>query len=458
MIQFESRADSRQRSVYTHTRIVELITFAWLLPIAGLVIFPDNPIGLESGFPWIIAGPVIFAARYGSAWGALCSLLAAVLFLIPFPAYTSMAADLSVLTIGTLFISVVVGDTANTWRRKSQKLKAENQYLKHRFKEFSTDYHVLKVSHGLLEEHMAGQRLSLREALQQLKTLLKSSPDDSQIGKDLMAVFSHFCSIQVAGLYTISDGNSVKTEPVATHGRMVELPLFDPLLKAAIDTREVASIKLEVLAEKHLSSSLLAVVPLVGSDGHLHGVLAIKDMHFMAFQQRNLNLLALLGYYVGNQLSRTHSAALSQFDFFYAELETALRFAHTQGTESVLLCLRFGNHPEVEKIAEFVNLAIRGLDASLLLTGDDNTPVLSLLLPLMSESSGIKFMQRINTAVDEEFGIPLQDVLAGSALHEIDSAESLASCLKHLVDEIGPIAVKMAMQGKTLAQEQSDAA
>ena len=439
-------------------RIIELAAFAWLLPIGGLAIFPANPTGLASGFPWVMAGPIVFAARYGSGWGALCSLLTGLLLLAPIPAYTSLPINLSVLVIGMVFLSVVVGDTSAAWRKKSQAMDAENQYLRHRFKEFSADYHVLKVSHGLLEEHMAGQRLSLREALQQLKSLLKSSPDDQQVGKDLMAVFSHFCSIQVAGLYTMVDGKSLKTEAVATHGKMVDLPLFDPLLRAAIDTREVASIRLEVLAEKHLSNSLLAVVPLVGSDGHLHGVLAIKDMHFMAFQQNNLNLLALLGHYIGNQLSRTHSAALTQFDFFVSELETACRFAQSQGTESVLLCLEFTDHPENQRIAEFINLAIRSLDTSLLLTGDRHTPVLSLLLPLMTQAKSIEFMQRVSVAVNEEFSVDLDDLLVRSALHEIDAAESIASCTAYLTDVVGPEAVKLAAQGKVLAPEQSDAA
>ena len=446
-----------RRGAGQRQRVLELVFFAWLLPAGGLLIFPDNPTGLLSGFPWVIAGPLLFAARYGSGWGVSCGLMTGLFLLFPFAPYTALATQHSVLAIGTLVMSLVVGDAATAWRKSSQKAEAENQYLRHRLKEFSTDYHVLKVSHGLLEEYMAGQRLSLREALQQLKPVLTSGERGIEAGNELMAVFSQFCSIQVAGLYAMSDAKLVDKTPIATHGDMFELPVFDPLLRAAISTHEVASIKLESLAENHHESSLLAVVPLVDTDGHLHGVLAIKDMHFMAFQQQNLNLLALLGYYVGNQLTRSRGAALSRADWFLAELDTVLRFAHSHSTESALICLNFSTADGNERIAEFISSGIRSLDASWIIEGDDQTPVLSVLLPLMSETQTHAFLQRVNSAVSEEFGVALIDVLQGTAMQMITAADSRVTCLAFLSEHIGPLAIGAALQAGD-AQEQSGVA
>ncbi|MDC0434580.1 GAF domain-containing protein [bacterium] len=458
LVPFRQKTGNLQARVRQRSRYYELIAFAWVLPLIGLAMFPADPTGLDSGFPWVIAGPLVFAARYGSGWGLSCGLLTGGFFLIPFPAYTALSGDYLVLALGTLFMSVVVGDTSAAWRRKSQKADAENQYLQHRLKEFSADYHVLKVSHGLLEEHLAGQRLSLREALQQLKPMLNSSFNDIRAGSEMLAVFSQFCSIQVAGLYTMIDDKNVKPEAVAKHGKMAELPLFDPLLRAAIETHEVASIKLDSLAEQHLQSGLLAVVPLAGADGHLHGVLAIKDMHFMAFQQQNLNLLALLGYYVGNQLSRIHGAVQSQAGFFFSELDTVLRFAQAHSTESAVFCLIFSDHKDSARIAEFVSSTIRSLDASLLLLDDNKTPVLSLLLPLMTETKSIGFMQRVNDAVKEEFCVSLDEALQSSALYRIDSASSRASFMEHLKHAAGAETIEQALQESVATVEQYNAA
>ena len=419
------------------TRFIEMLVFAFLLPLGGLVLFADDPTGLKSGFPWVVAGALLFSARYGSLWGVACAASTGLFINLPIMAYGDAGAQHVTLALGTLVMSLVVGDAASSWRQRSRRSEAENQYLRHRLKEFSADYHVLKVSHGQLEEHMAGQRLSLREALQRLRPELTSSHDGIQTGSELMAVFSQFCSIQVAGLYAMSSENRIDPKPVATHGDMFDLPMFDPILRAAIKERELISIKLESLDDKHHENSLLAVVPLVDTEGRLHGVLAIKDMHFMAFQQQNLNILALLGSYVGDMLTRSKGTAASRTDWFMAELYVALRFAHLHDTESVLMSLKFNAEVRSSEVADYVSTSIRGLDASWLTVADDGSPVLCLLLPLMSESQGRAFLKRIDKAVLDHFHLPFENTMQGVQLKSIRRKDSRAMCLAFLGQHMG---------------------
>lgn len=426
-----------QRGSSEKLRVIELCFFSCLLPIGGLLAFPENPTGLASGFPWVVVGPIVFAARYGSGWGVSCAMLTGLFLQLPVDAYTSQNLLHGTLGLGTVVISILVGDVSSTWRKRSRNSEAENEYLRHRLKEFSTDYHVLKVSHGLLEEYMAGQRLSLREALQQLKPVLTSNKQGMEAGAELMAIFSHFCSIQVAGLYTMVDGGKIRKKPVATHGDMIELSAFDPLLRTALSEKEMVSIKLESLAENHHEHSLLAVVPLVDTDGHIHGVLAVKDMHFMAFQNENLNLLALLGFYIGNQLTRSRGEALSRADWFMAELDTVLRFAHSHNTESSLLALKFLNNEEASHAAIYVSESIRALDASWIVTDSEGASVLCLLLPLMTETQCMAFVQRMNRQVDEKFNKSLEIMLSQSIVQQITEIDTKKSCLEFLTTIVG---------------------
>lgn len=446
----------------TSGRLLELLFFACVLPFAGLLAFSDDPTGLHAGFPWAAAGALVFAARYGSLWGVLCALLMGIVINLPLFVHADLGGQHMALALGTVVMCLVVGDAASSWRTRSQQSEAENQYLRHRLKEFSTDYHVLRVSHGQLEEHMAGQRLSLREALQRLKPVLSSENEGIQAGSELMAVFSQFCSIQVAGLYTMTGDNRVDAHPVATHGDMFELPLFDPILRTAIKERELVSLKLESLDEKHHESSLLAAVPLVDTNGHLHGVLAIKDMHFMAFQQQNLNILALLGNYMGDMLTRSKGAAESRAAWFMTELDTALRFARTHSTDSVLLSLRFGTDELSERVARYVSTSIRSLDASWLLTADDGADVLCLLLPLMSETHGKAFMERIDSVVSREFGQPLSTFVTDSQFKSLCGSDSRAQCLSFLSTHTGEAALEADLQkdsnGSDMSGRQSDVA
>lgn len=426
----------------TGRRLVELLFFACALPFVGLLAFAEDPTGLHAGFPWVAAGALVFAARYGSLWGVLCAVMTGLLINLPLFAHADVGGQHAALALGTVVMCLVVGDAASSWRTRSQQSEAENQYLRHRLKEFSTDYHVLKVSHGQLEEHMAGQRLSLREALQRLKPALSAGSDGLQAGSELMAVFSQFCSIQVAGLYAMASETRVDTQPVATHGDMFELPLFDPILRTAIKQRELVSIKLESLDDKHHENSLLAVVPLVDTNGRLHGVLAIKDMHFMAFQQQNLNILALLGHYMGDMLTRSEGAAESRAAWFMTELDTALRFARSHSTESVLLSLRFNKEAESAEVARFISTSIRSLDASWMIQADDGATVLCLLLPLMSESHGQAFLQRVDKVVTSEFAKPLKACVEGMQLKSLRSSDSRAECLAFLSKHTGIAALQ----------------
>lgn len=450
--------NSFRRGSSEKLRVVELIAFACLLPAGGLIAFPDNPAGLASGFPWVIVGSIVFAARYGSGWGVSCAVVTGLFLQLPVEAYQQLAAQHGALALGTIVISMLVGDASSSWRKRSRNAEAENEYLRHRLKEFSTDYHVLKVSHGLLEEYMAGQRLSLREALQQLKPVLSSNKNGIEAGHELMAIFSHFCSIQVAGLYAVNEQGKIESSPVAIHGDMINLPVFDPLLRTAIESKELVSIRLESLAESHHEDSLLAVVPLVDTEGHLHGVLAIKDMHFMAFQQENLNLLALLGFYVGNQLTRSRGAALSRADWFLAELDTVMKFAHSHSTESSILSLKFKESSLAPEAAGFISESIRSLDASWIIRSQEGTPVLCLLLPLMTETQCIAFIKRMNRVIDEKYGVSLDSMLADSMVRQITAADTRATCLTFIAQLVGASALKKAIAIERSEGGQVDAA
>lgn len=447
-----------RQGISNKVRVVELVFFACLLPSLGVWMFSSNPTGSASGFPWVIVGTLLFSARYGSSWGGACALVSGLYLQLPLAAYEGIAAENLHLALAALVMSLVIGDASAAWRSRSQKAEAENHYLRHRLKQFSADYHVLKVSHGLLEEHMVGQRLSLREALQRLKPVLSSGGDGLESGSELMAVFSQFCSIQVAGLYAMSGPRTVDVTPVAIHGDMFDLPVFDPVLRRAISTCEVVSIKLESLADRHHDHCLLAVVPLVDIEGHIHGVLAIKDMHFMAFQQQNLNLLALLGSYVGNQFTRSKGASMSRANWFFSEVDIALRFSCSHGTESTLLSLKFCNHQLSDRVAHVLSESIRSLDASWIVENDERVPVLCLLLPLMSEVQSQAFLRRINTLVKEKYGISLRKILAGVRLMQVESDDTRESCIAFLSEHVGYRTMQTKLRAGVVSQAHSGAA
>ena len=410
-------------------RVIEMIVFALAAPVAGMLLFAGDPLGINSGFPWAVIGPIIFAARYGVTWGAGCALVAIIAMLYPHNAYEGQFALTVAMAVGTLVLSIIVGDASSNWRQRAGQASAENQYLRHRLKEFSNDYHVLKVSHGQLEEYMAGQKLSLRHALQQLKPVLSTNKNGMEAGAELMAVFSQFCSVQVAGLYAMKNEKLVDPNAVAIHGNMGELPLFDSLLKVALKEGKLVSVKLEALAEDKHQEGLLAVVPIIDSNDNVHGVLAIRDMHFMAFQQENLNLLSLLGGYIGDMLSRSRGLANSRGAWFMAEVETALRFARTNSVKSSLLCMRLRKFDGSEAVAEYIRTNLRSLDASWQPKTRDGGELIVILLPLITQSQAEGYLGRVSENIQKQFGVGLDKVVTQCRVLQVDKTVNRADCV-----------------------------
>jgi hypothetical protein len=51
-----------RRGASQRLRVIELVVFTCLLPVGGILAFPENPTGLASGFPWAVVGSILFAA------------------------------------------------------------------------------------------------------------------------------------------------------------------------------------------------------------------------------------------------------------------------------------------------------------------------------------------------------------------------------------------------------------
>lgn len=423
-------ASSGERS--TRQRLMELPFFAVVPALIGAVLFPEYSLGLASGYLWVAALPIIYAARYGSGWGAFCALVAGAVWVQPFFALEGTVLQRTVMAIGTLCLTIVVGASSDRWRTRSNQSEAENAYLRHRLKEFSNDYHVLKVSHGHLEEFMAGQRLSLRSALQALTPVFTSSEEGIEAGSELMAVFAQFCSVQVAGLYSMKNDTVVNTQAIATHGDMGELPIFDPLIRDALKERKLVSLRLDSVNIDTTDETLLAVVPITDSSGRLHGILAVRDMHFMAFQQENLNVLALLGGYFGDLLSRSEGRGKSRTAWFLAEIDSSLRFCKSHSVPSTLVCIRMANTEQARAVAHWLSTDLRSLDRSWILPSKTDGPTVSILLPLQTRQQSVDYLRRVATDLLKKHDIALPSVVVEIDSMQLSSSDTRISCLSFI--------------------------
>jgi len=129
--------DTGPNKKWSH-KVIELVVFALVVPVIGFFFFKNDPVGLNAGFPWIIAPAVIFAARYGTVWGFLCAIASGATLLYPFAAYEGQTSALIALAVGTIILSILVGDYASAGKKQSAQESAENHYLRHRLKDITS--------------------------------------------------------------------------------------------------------------------------------------------------------------------------------------------------------------------------------------------------------------------------------------------------------------------------------
>lgn len=410
----------------THRRLLELIVFVAVLPVIGWYGFPEDPLALRSGFPWPILPPVLFAARYGTLWGTACAAAALTSFALVSPAYTADMPLLVSSAIGMFVMTTLVGELTSGRRRRTADAEARHRLLEQRLDAFATDYHVLKVSHGQLEEWLAGQRFSLRQALQRLRDSLGGAGGlQAAAGHELLTLLSQFCQLHVAALHVATGGTTIAAEPVARLGDMPPLSVFDPLLQQALRSRRLVSVDPEHLASQRGETALLAALPIIDSRDRLHAVLVVGDMPFLAFQEENLNLLALLGQQTGNLLAQPRDTTdpVARRSRFMIAVDEAIGMARLSDAKSLLLGFAFSPSDTDETDAVIAPLLIdelRSLDSGFRTRADDGSTCLFVLLPLAGVAEGERYVARAERVVIERTERDLADRLDRRASLSID--------------------------------------
>lgn len=294
----------------------ETLLVTLLIPVIGLLANSKDPLFLHSPFPWLMFAPLLAGARYGFFYGfssALgCILLTAAEwhYLIPGGAGFPYQASLGFVLSGML-----AGEFTDTWLRRLGRMQAVSDYQSTRLNEFTRSYHLLKTSHDRLEERLAGQRHSLRDALLDMRKkfyAMESGGDVlSRLSPQILEFLSVHAMIQASSLYEVSTDGRLSPEPLAKFGQVEgeeNITADHPMIRACLDSRNLISLRTSGLNQLELQQRqrVLAVVPLIDVNERIWAVVAVKEMPFVVFHQTNLSLLAILGGAIGDVLSETY--------------------------------------------------------------------------------------------------------------------------------------------------------
>jgi polysaccharide biosynthesis protein PelD len=380
--------------------VLETTFFAAIVPAALLWQVKTSWL-LDAGALWFAFIPLLLGLRYGLRAGLGASvLLAAVLGGLSHFSGTPISAFQHIYAVGLLLLGMTAGEFRDGWASRVRRLEAEGNYHRARLDEFTRTYHLLQASHAQLERQLGSNAVSLRTLLQRLKlhrAFIAANDDKAleRVGKWLLDLFAEAGRLHTAALYSLSERGTLQVPAIATLGQPEELSPFNPLLREALGTGCLTSLRAEQDAN---TAGVIAVVPLIDSFGRIHGVVSIHEMPFFALRQSTFDLLAVLGGHVGDILAHRMKSICDEGGIaaFRQCLQRTLKDVVAGSVPASLVAVRIGvAGPRQADVLAWLCHEGRGLDQKWVYNDCNGYPVVAALLPLTDETGAQRFLHRI---------------------------------------------------------------
>lgn len=389
---------------------IETIGFTLIAVLLAFWASPDDPFFIKGQFPWIALMPALLALRYGVLSGVVSSAILIGTWLVLQAGGFDTGEFPKHYFLGILILAMICGEFCGLWNIRLRRSEYVKKHLGDRIDVLTRRYFLLRLSHDRLEEGLLEKPVTLRSALAEIRALISADQSRTLPGAPaLMRLLVQYCQIETAGLYPILAG-SVDPQPVAVIGEPGPLRADDALVRAAIEKGALMHLQSDDVQSD--GSQYLAVAPMMNSDKRTFALLVIERMPFMAFHTENLQTLGVLLGYHADAIQRIRMAEvitrlLPDCPVLFAEEVVRLhRLWESVRVPSMLVALKFGNHPD--RLAYFENLrrSLRDLDIAWEIR-QDGTLVLLVLLPLTGRAGLEGYLIRIEELLMRHFGLGL---------------------------------------------------
>lgn len=378
---------------------VETLLFGSVVPMVMLWFAAQGP-WASYALPILYLAPLLLGLRYGFAAGAAGAVLTAIsLVLIALLKPDAAFAVPRTQAIGLVLVGMVAGQASEIWAARIRRLRSLDRYHQTRLEQFTSAYHLLEVSHAQLEQRVASGTRNLRNALERLKQrepLLKAQGGEplGGIAEELLDIMVEQGDLYTAAVYALNERSLLRLPALAKAGDAPELSVFNPLLRETLRTGMLTSVQ---AGSEAGYEHVIAVVPLVDSSGHIHGVVGINDMPFLAVNPDTFGLLGVLGKHLGDILARL-TRPVDEADSVASlrdSLQRHLIDARRLGIPSALLVCRIADASRRELLVTHCGRSGRDLEQSWVAKDRQGRPVIFKLLPLTDKTGATTFMKRL---------------------------------------------------------------
>lgn len=373
----------------------------------GLWLNPEDPLWIQSHFPWVWLAPVVLALRYGPlpGIGGGCILLLFWLLLTADP----LDHFPKQVFLGGLILVMIIGEFASLWVARTRRAEGVQRYLDQRLEFLTHQYYLLRLSHDRLEQELFTRPMAMRDALAQMRTMVVGDEhaNDRSCAQALLRLLAQYCQLEAACLYRVAEGH-LQTEPLATLGDTSVLDANDPLIKRTLESSRLCHISQSV-AEDANPSRYLVAAPLTNLNGERFGLLVVERMPFFALQDESLQTINLLLGYYADSLSVQSLAAPIRQRFpdcppeFAFELQRLWHIRDISQVVSSLVVLEIRHQPGTPDAAQQIQRQKRALDENWLIAGEQRD-FLVTLMPISSPAAAEGYLNRLELWAHQRSG------------------------------------------------------
>jgi len=351
---------------------IEIFLAFIVLNSLNYLLFPEDP-----GFLQFVLNPywlviLLAASRYGFGSGLLAAGLAALhVLMMQFPSWPSRteletAAETGRLTLPLAFLitGAVLGEIRQKYIREADEREALARDRQRDVVQMKELLENSEKARHILETRIVGETSTVRTLYETAQKFESLSVD--KVYEGCLEVLASHVEVRKASLYLL-DGDQLVLK--AAHGWETgaetegKIPLEKSLMRLAVQQNRMLTVR-DILKERESHefleqySSVLAMVPLRGSDGQPVGVVNIEQMDFLSFNEPTLHLVQLVVEWVdkaiqkvqflgglSRQLLRDEEMGVYNYSFFGRLLTEEMKRAKASDTRCGVALLkldRFG--------------------------------------------------------------------------------------------------------------------
>lgn len=272
----------------TTRRVLESTAIIVGAPLIGYAIAGDDPFLVEASFPWLVLGPLLIGGQHGLVPAMICSgLWISAAWLEGVAAQQAFGA----WSFGCIAVAAIAGLLHDRWFTHKQALNGKVNELGERLERLGRTHAVLVLSHQRLEERVAAERWSIQSVIADAERQIVKLESFSQRAQLLLNLLSAHAFVQVASVYQCEKDGTSRTA-AAVLGRASPLAWRSSMVQRALRNRTLVAVSGDTPASHE--DAVLAAVPLVTSSQRVFGIIAVQQMPFIAFNQEQLDQLAVL--------------------------------------------------------------------------------------------------------------------------------------------------------------------